>query len=129
MSFATFRRLERSEIQPLEFRIGHYLFGMEEILKRFRRPFTVKYRTDTAHKKLYINSGPEARSKLPGSVSILNHRNRIHLDKKLFPKKLLNNDQRARRWTLAIDVAVPHVADARLKKRILGSCTVLLSSF
>jgi len=84
---------------------------MEEILKRFRRPFTVKYWTNTAHKKLYVNSGGEARSKSPGSVPILNHRNRIDLDKKLFPKKLLNNDQRARRWMLAIDVTVPRARE------------------
>jgi hypothetical protein len=40
----------------LEFRIGQYLRGMEEILKGFRGAFAVKYWTNTAHEEHYNNS-------------------------------------------------------------------------
>jgi hypothetical protein len=60
LNFGTVRRLERTEVQRLEFRIGHYLRGMEEILKSFRGPLTVKYWTNTAHEEPYNNSNGQA---------------------------------------------------------------------
>jgi hypothetical protein len=46
-----------------EFRIGHYLRGMEEILKSFRGPLTVKYWTNTTHEEPYNNSNGQTRTK------------------------------------------------------------------